>query len=183
VTVTTGSEQVSTAPILDNFCVQQGAEEITAVAPLTGIQGSTEVVTITGSATNFLAGVTTVSFGDPNFQVGQITVNSPTSLSVPVAITTSASTGFKTVTVSTYGQVAQQVYSFTVTPGVGTLNEAIPNQSQQGVQNLNVELVGQYTHFSSQSTATFGIRSVMSATRKSSPTSTSIPSPTPVAAW
>jgi hypothetical protein len=155
-TVTTGSQQVSTAPILDNFCVTQGAEEITAVSPLSGIQGSTETVTITGSATNFLQGVTTVSFGDPNFNVGEVTVNSPTSLTVPVAITTSASTGFKTITATTYGQVASQVYSFTVSPGVGTLNEAIPNQAEQGVQNLTVRLIGQYTHFDALSTATFG---------------------------
>ena len=42
--------------------------------------------------------VAQVSFGDPNFAVGQITVNSPTSLTVPVAVSTSASTGFKNVT-------------------------------------------------------------------------------------
>jgi hypothetical protein len=155
-TITTGSEQVSTAPIQDNFCVAQGAEEITGVAPLTGRQGSTETVTITGSATNFVPGVTAVSFGDPNFQVGEIMVSSATSLTVPVGISTSATTGFKTVTVTTYGQIASQQYSFTVKPGVGTLNEAIPNQAEQGVQNLTVQLLGQYTNFSQLSTATFG---------------------------
>ncbi|MGA3080138.1 MAG: Ig-like domain-containing protein, partial [Terracidiphilus sp.] len=169
-TVTTGTEQVSTTQTPDdeyNFCIQQGAEEITAVSPLSGIQGSTEAVTITGSATNFIAGVTAVSFGDPNFQVGEITVNSPTSLTAPVAITTSASTGFKNITVTTFGQVASQMYSFTVEPGVGTLNEAIPNQAEQGapivtsptcstLPSCMIRLIGQYTHFDSLSTATFG---------------------------
>lgn len=154
--ITTGSEQVSTAPNNVNYCVSQGAEQINSVSPLSGIQGSTETLTITGAATNFLPGVTQVSFGDANFQVGQINVTSPTSLTVPVAISTAASTGYKTITVTTYGQVASQQYSFTVTPGVATLNEAIPNQAQQGVQNLDVHLVGQYSHFSAQSTATFG---------------------------
>jgi hypothetical protein len=155
-TITSGNEQVSTAPIEDNFCVAQGAQQITSVTPLQGIQGSTEVLTITGSQTNFLEGQTQVSFGDSNFQVGEITVNSTTSLSVPVAITTSATTGFKNVTVTTYGQVASQQYSFTVLPGVGTLNEAIPNQYEQGVQNETVRLIGQYTHLDAESTATFG---------------------------
>jgi hypothetical protein len=159
ITVTTGSEQVTGIP--GEFCVQQGAEQIANVSPLSGIQGSTETITITGSVTNFEQGVTQVSFGDPNFQVGQITVNSPTSLSAPVAITTSASTGFKRVTVTTLGQVATQQYSFTVSPGVATLNEAIPNQAEQGAPlsgqpPLVVRLLGQYSHFSSSSTATFG---------------------------
>jgi hypothetical protein len=150
-------EQVSTNPgTIGNFCVAQGTEQITGVLPLTGVQGSTETLAITGSATNFVAGVTTVSFNDPNFQVGEITVNSPTSLSVPVGISTAASTGFKLVTASTYGQTATQQFSFTVTPGVAILTEANPYQAEQGIQNLDVILTGQYSHFSSLSTATFG---------------------------
>jgi hypothetical protein len=169
-TVTTGTEQVSTSQTPDseyNFCVGQGAEEITSVSPLVAIQGSSLPVTITGSATNFIAGVTSVSFGDGNFQVGQITVNSPTSLTASVAVTTSASTGFKNISVQTFGQVASQSYGFTVSPGVGTLNEAIPNQAEQGapiitsptcavLPNCMIRLIGQYTHFDGLSTATFG---------------------------
>jgi len=161
-TVTTGNEQVFTdPPVLNNFCVSQGAEQITSVSPLQGVQGSTLQVTIVGSATNFVAGETQVSFGDPNFQVGQINVVDATHLTVPVAITTSATTGFKTVTVTTLGQIATQQYSFTVDPGVGTLNEALPNQAEQGAPlasnpPLVIRLIGQYTHFDSASTATFG---------------------------
>jgi len=168
ITITTGSQQVGGLP--GNFCVTQGAEEITNVTPLDGVQGTTETVTITGSDTNFLPGVTQVSFGDPNFHVGQITVNSSTSLTVPVAITTSATTGFKTVTVTTYGQIAQQQYSFTVIPGVATLNEAIPDQLEQGVQTQVVRLIGQYSHFSSSSTATFGAGITVNSIAYVSPT-------------
>ena len=171
-TVTTGTQQVvssnppgGVAP--SYFCVTQGGEEITNVTSLMTPQGSTLPITITGSATNFIQGVTQVSFNDGNFQVGEITVNSPTSLTVPVAVSTAASTGFKTVTVSTYGQVASQVYSFTVSPSVATLNEAIPNQAEQGAPIITsptcstlpyctIRLIGQYSHFSSLSTATFG---------------------------
>ncbi|MGB6726774.1 MAG: choice-of-anchor D domain-containing protein, partial [Terracidiphilus sp.] len=101
VTTPTANEQVSTSPIQDNFCVSQGAEEITSVSSLSGSQGSTQTVSITGSATNFVEGETTVSFGDPNFQVGVATVNGPTSLTVPVSVSTAATPGFKTVTVTT----------------------------------------------------------------------------------
>jgi hypothetical protein len=169
-TITTGTVQEAGSTNNNDaglFCVSQGAEEITSVLPLETIQGSTTSVTILGSATNFLAGVTQVSFGDPNFAVGEIVVNSLTSLTVPVAVSTSATHGFKTVTVTTYGQVASQQYAFTVSPGVGTLNEAIPNQAEQGAPIITsptcstlpscmVRLIGQYTHFSSASTATFG---------------------------
>ena len=161
VTVTTGSEQVSTDPVNDPFCVQQGAEEITSLSPLAGIQGSTLVLTVTGSATHFTAGITQVAFDDAGFQVGQITVTSPTSLSVPVGLSTTTTTGYKNVTVSTLGEVARQQFSFTITPGVATLNEAIPNQAEQGAPlsgqpPLVVRLMGQYSHFSSSTTATFG---------------------------
>jgi hypothetical protein len=170
-TVTTGTEQVSTDPnVTGNLCVSLGVEQITSVSPLAGIQGSTEVLTINGSGTNFVAGVTTVSFGDPNFQAGQVTVTSPTSLTVPVGISTAATTGFKLVTVQTYGQVASKQFSFTVTAGVGVLTEANPYQAPQGAQHQDVILTGQYTHFSSASTATFGAGIVVNSVTLTSPT-------------
>lgn len=153
ITVTTGTEQVTGLPGV--FCVAQGAAQITNVQPNAGVQGSTEVVTVTGSATHFTPGVTTANFG-PGINVGNVTVNSPTSATVALAITTAAPTGFQTATLTTLGEVATQQYAFTVSPGVATLNEADPNQAEQGVQNLNVHLIGQYSHFSASSTATFG---------------------------
>ena len=175
VTTPTANEQVSTSPIQDNFCVSQGAEEITSVSSLSGSQGSTQTVSITGSATNFVEGETTVSFGDPNFQVGVATVNGPTSLTVPVSVSTAATPGFKTVTVTTLGQVASQQYAFTVLPTVAELTEADPYQAEQGQQlyqtpaaaGINVVLTGQYTHFSPESTATFGAGIVVNSVTQS----------------
>jgi hypothetical protein len=158
ITITTGTEQV-TSPI-GSFCVTQGPASISNVSPAIGVQGSTETVYITGSFTNFIKGVTTVSFNDGGINVGQVTVTDSTHLSVPIAVTTSSSTGYKTVTAITYGEVASQQYAFTVSPGVATLNEAIPNQGEQGAplgsKPLVVQLIGQYSHFNGQTTATFG---------------------------
>jgi hypothetical protein len=152
ITITTGSEQVS---LPGTFCVTQGAAEITNVNPSTGLQQTTETVTVTGSATHFKQGVTTANFGT-GINVSNVTVSGPTSATVALAITNAAPTGFTTVTMTTLGEVATQQYGFRVGPTVATLNEAIPNQAEQGVQNLNVHLIGQYSHFSSLSTATFG---------------------------
>ena len=156
-TITTGAEQVS---IPGNFCVGRGPAQVTQVYPPIGAQGTTESVTITGSGTNWVNGITTANFG-AGINVGNVTVNSPTSATVALAITQQAPTGYTTVTMTTLGEVAQQVFAFQVTPNVATLNEAIPNIAEQGAPlagqpTLNIHLIGQYSHFSTLSTATFG---------------------------
>ncbi len=152
ITITTDSEQVS---LPGTFCVTQGPAEITSVSPASGLQGSTETVTVTGSATHFEQGVTTANFGS-GVNVSNVTVTGPTSATVALGITTTAPSGFQTVTMTTLGEVASQQYGFTVGPAVAELTEAIPNQAEQGVQNLTVQLIGQYSNFSALSTATFG---------------------------
>jgi LEA14-like dessication related protein len=171
-TVTTGTVQVAgntppsgVAP--SYFCVAQGAEEITNVSPNSALQQSSGTVTITGSATDFQPGISLVSFGDSGINTGTVTVNSTTSLTVPITVSTTSTVGYHTVTVTTLGEVASQVYAFSVVPGVATLNEAIPNQAEQGAPistsptcstqpYCTVRLIGQYSHFSNLSTATFG---------------------------
>jgi hypothetical protein len=171
-TVTTGTTQVAgNAPPSgvspSYFCVSQGAEEITNVSPNTFAQGTSGTVNITGSATYFEPGVSLVSFGDSNITTGTVAVSTHTSLSVPIAVSTSATVGYHTVTVTTLGEVASQVYGFTVSPNVATLNEAIPNQAEQGAPIITsptcstlpscmIRLLGQYSHFNASSTATFG---------------------------
>jgi hypothetical protein len=155
-TITSGSEQVESSMINDNFCVSTGAQEITGVSPNATPQGSSLQVTITGSQTNFLAGQTQVSFGDAGIVAGVPTNVTSTSMVVPLVVSTSATPGYHNVTVTTYGQIATQVDAFTVAPSVAKLTEAIPDQAEQGVQNLAVRLIGQYSHFTTKSTATFG---------------------------
>jgi hypothetical protein len=152
ITITTGSEQ-ETLP--GTFCVGRGPAQVTLVNPALGVQGSTETVAITGSETHWVAGETVASF-EGGINVGNVTVTSPTTATVALAVTTAAPTGFSNVTMTTLGEIATQQFAFQVTPGVATLNEAIPNQAEQGVQNLNVHLIGQYSHFNANSTATFG---------------------------
>ncbi len=152
ITITTGSEQES---LPGTFCVGKGPAAVTVVNPAVGVQGSTETVEISGSDTHWVAGETVASF-EGGINVGNVTVTSPTTATVALAVTTAAPTGFSNVTMTTLGEVATQQFAFQVTPGVATLNEAIPNQAEQGVQNLNVHLVGQYSHFNANSTATFG---------------------------
>ncbi|MGP8253373.1 MAG: choice-of-anchor D domain-containing protein, partial [Terracidiphilus sp.] len=155
-TITSGSEQVSSSQINDNLCASAGAQEITGVSPNAAGQDSSLQVTITGAQTNFLAGQTQVSFNDSGIQVGVPIVNSLTSLTVPIVVTATATPGLHNVTVTTYGQIATQADAFTADPSVAQLTGAIPYQAEQGVQGLKVRLMGQYTHFSAASTATFG---------------------------
>jgi len=169
-TLTTGNEQVSTGAITDNFCVAQGAEQINSVTPAQGVQGSSEIVTIVGSATDFVNGETQVSFGDSGITFGTVNVVNQTTLTVPVGISTSAAVGFHTATVTTLGEVATEQFAFTVSPGVATLNEAKPNQAEQGVQNLTVKLTGQYSHFNSNSTVTMGAGITIVSVTNVSPT-------------
>jgi hypothetical protein len=185
-TVTTGTTQVvGNAPPSgvspSYFCVSQGAEEITSVSPNTFAQGTSGTANITGSATYFEPGVTLVSFGDSSISSGTVSVNSHTSLSVPIAVSTTSTVGYHTVTVTTLGEVASQVYGFTVSPNVATLNEAIPNQAEQGAPIITsptcatlpscmIRLLGQYSHFNSLSTATFGAGITVQSVSYVSPT-------------
>ena len=77
--------------------------------------------------------------------------------------------------------MASQLYSFTVSPSVATLNEAIPNQAEQGapivtsptcstLPTCTVRLIGQYSHFSNLSTATFGAGITVDSVTYISPT-------------
>jgi hypothetical protein len=172
ITITTGTvQETGTAGI---FCVAQGAAQLTGVTPNSGEQGSTESVTVTGSATHFVNGETTAYFG-PGINVGTVTVTSPTSANISIAVTTAAPTGFTNVTLTTLGEVATQQFAFTVSPGVATLNEAIPNQAEQGAPlsgqpPLVVRLIGQYSHFNAQSTATFGTGITVQSVAYVSPT-------------
>lgn len=151
-TVTTGTEQVTLA---SQLCVQAGAAVVTDVNPGGAGQGQTLTVTVTGQNTHFTAGLTTADFG-AGINVSNVTVTSPTSAQVDLAVTSSAANGYRTATLRTLGETASKSLAFVVGAGQPTLNQAAPNSGQQG-EALTVRLIGQFTHWTQgTTTATFG---------------------------
>jgi Quinohemoprotein amine dehydrogenase, alpha subunit domain III len=151
-TVTTGTEQVT---LPNQLCVQAGAAVLTTVSPNAAPQGSTLTVQVTGQNTHFTAGLTTATFGG-GINTSNVTVTSPTTASVDLAVSTQAASGFRTATLTTLGESASLALAFNVGPNTPTLNSAAPFSGQPG-QSLTVRLLGQYTHWvQGGTTVTFG---------------------------
>jgi hypothetical protein len=127
------------------------APVLSAVAPGSGVQGSSVQVTLTGS--NFQSGAT-VAIGGTGVTAGNVAVISSTQITAVFTIAASAATGARSVTVTTAaGTSAPQ--SFTVTaataPGPPTLTSLNPNSGSRGTV-LNVTLSG--TNFTSPASVT-----------------------------
>ena len=120
--------------------------------PSSAHQGSATTVVVTGSATTF-GPTTTVSFG-ADITAGAISVNGPTSLSVPIVLDNVAATGQRTVTITTGAQVVTG--TFTVVAGVPVVTVINPNTIQP-TQTENVAITGAFTNWVSGTTqANFG---------------------------
>ena len=153
VTMTTNSE-VAVGNGL--FTVLAGVPQIVTVAPNTIGVGTTQPVTITGSFTNFQAGISQVTFSGNGITTGAVTVTSATSLQVPVTVMAGATPGARTVTVTTNTEVATLVGGFTVSSGLPAISVINPNV---GVPNstVTVNITGAYTSFAANNTqANFG---------------------------
>lgn len=74
---------------------------ITSATPSAVLPGGTQNVSITGVATHFVNGTTTVSVSGTGVTTGAATVTSPTTLTVPISASTGAALGSRTVTVTT----------------------------------------------------------------------------------
>jgi RHS repeat-associated protein len=110
--VTTGSE-IAFAP--NAFVVSAGTLTLVSVNPNSATQGQQNVsVTITGQLTNFVQGTSTVSFGAAGVTVNSVTVASWTSLTANISLAANATTGSRTVTVTTGAEVASLANGFTV---------------------------------------------------------------------
>jgi hypothetical protein len=116
VTITTGAQVVTTT-----FTVIAGVPAVTVINPNTIQPTQTESVSVTGVFTNWVSGTTKANFG-PGIAVGgaaagtfgPVTVNSPTTLTASL-VTSSATTGFRTVQIQTGSQ------TLTVTNGMDVL--------------------------------------------------------------
>ena len=150
VTVTTG---VEVATLVSGFTVTVGTPVLTQVNPNNGQQGQQSLfVAVTGLFTHLVQGTTTASFG-AGITVASLTVNSATSAIAVINLSTSATAGARTVTLTTGGEVATLANGFTVTAGIPVLTQVNPNNGQQGQQNLSVAVTGQFTHFVQGTTA------------------------------
>src|SRR4029077_4798597 len=133
--------------------VTAGTPAITLVNPSSGQQGAGSVpVTITGNFTHFSA-ASVVSFGNTAVTAsGPVGTPTATSLTVNVSITGAAALGATSVTVTTGAEVVTQTNGFTVTAGTPAITSVNPNTGQQGINNLNVAIAGQFTHWVQGST-------------------------------
>jgi large repetitive protein len=122
------------------------------LSPTSAHQGSSETIVITGTSTNF-GPTTTVNFG-ADITTGTVSVNGPTSASVPITIDNVAATGQRNVTITTGSQVVTA--TFTVVAGVPTVTMIAPNTIQPA-QTESVTITGAFTSWVSGTTkANFG---------------------------
>ena len=152
VSVSTGTEIVSA---LNAFNVLPGLPMMSSVDPNVGTQGQSLTVVLNGLFTSFSQGVTTVSFGS-GIAVGTVTVNGPTLASVPITIGPAASTGPRSVTVTTGSEIVTLSNGFTVMAGAPVITVISPNVGSPN-SNLTVQITGQFTNFQQGVTvASFG---------------------------
>jgi len=144
VTLTTGSE-VATLP--GGFAINPGTPAILTATPNGGQQGQQNLsVTMTGQFTHWIQGVTTANFG-PGITVVSLNVSSVTAATAVLSIDPSAATGTRDITLTTSTEVATLASGFDVSNGTPVLVSVNPNTGQQGQQNLQVTITGQFTHF------------------------------------
>ena len=149
VTLTTGSEIVT---LPSGFGITASAPAITQINPNTGQQAQQNLqIAITGQSTHFAQGTTTANFG-ASVTVASLTVNSPTSATALLNIDPAAAGGARDVTLSTGSEVVTASNGFTITNGTPVITLVSPNSSPQGLQNLSVNITGQFTHFAQGTT-------------------------------
>ena len=156
---------IETFSLPNVLSVTPGAAVITYVSPTSGNQGTTKNVSITGQSTHFQNGVSQAvmtSGSCPAYwatlvdvNVASVVVTDATHATLSVAVSTNAPTGLRTLCVYTQGEIATYGNAFTVLPGTPTLNGVSPVSGTQG-STQTLTILGQFTHWGSSTTATFG---------------------------
>jgi uncharacterized repeat protein (TIGR01451 family) len=161
VVVTTGNEVAS---LTGGFEVQTGAPVVTSASPLSAHQNDTSDVLVTAAYTHFTQGLTAASFGG-GIVVNAVTVNSATQATVNVTVLPAASTGSRTITMSTPGDAnALGVGAFTVLAGLPQIQSLTPNAGAQATTQT-VTIAGLFTNFQTGvSQVTFGGNGVTAGT-------------------
>jgi urease gamma subunit len=129
------------ATLTGAFSVVNPTPTITGISPTGGERGSVLSVTITGS--QFISGVTTVSFG-ADVTVSSVVVRSPAEIQANITVSPTASLGARTVTVTNPapgGGSASLSSAFTVGNPVPTIVSITPVSAGRGSM-LNVTVIG-----------------------------------------
>jgi hypothetical protein len=122
------------------------------VIPTSAHQGSSQTIVITGSNTSF-GPTTAVNFG-ADITVGTVSVNGPTSASVPITIDNVAALGQRNVTITTGSQAVTAPFTLVAgVPAVALINA----NTIQPTQAESVTITGAFTNWASgTTTANFG---------------------------
>jgi hypothetical protein len=124
------------------FTINNPAPTVTSLSPAAGNRGETsKEIIVTGS--NFISGVTTVSFG-PDITVNSITVMKTTQLSANITISASAAIGDRDVSVTNTfpgGGTATLARAFRVNHPIPTLTSIAPASGNR-LQTLDVVFTG-----------------------------------------
>jgi large repetitive protein len=120
--------------------------------PTSAHQGSSETIVITGNNTHFSSS-TTLNFG-ANITTGTITVDGPTSLSVPITVAASAAIGSRNISATTGAEVASGTFS--IVAGVPQVTQINPSNIGT-TASLAVNVTGAFTSWTGGTTkANFG---------------------------
>ncbi len=108
------------------------------VAPATAKQGATLDVTITGTDTNFVNGVSVASFSGTDIKVNSTSVSSPTTAVANITIAPGATFGARDVTVTTGTEIVTCPGAFTIEDASSENNiTAFTIPSQVGTTTIN----------------------------------------------
>jgi hypothetical protein len=141
VSVSNGAPGGGSTTLNNAFTIGNPAPTLASASPATGVRGETVNVILTG--TNFIAGVSTVSFGS-GITVDSSTVNSATQMTVHITISLDAALGARDVSVvnpAPSGGTTVLSGGFTVSNPAPTLASITPTSGSRG-QTLNVTVTG-----------------------------------------
>ncbi len=163
-----GNEEVVSE--INGFTVSPGIAAIATVGSSTDQeahqfaiqQGQILTFMLTGSATHWLQGETTVSMGS-DVAVSQLSVIDPTHISLQIAVSYTATLGFRAVTATTSGEIASSFSdAVNVTAAQATMLNITPTTGAQGT-TVTIQVNGIGTHWTStasnpanNTTASFG---------------------------
>ncbi|MBM4161892.1 MAG: T9SS type A sorting domain-containing protein [Ignavibacteria bacterium] len=141
VTVTHPAPGGGTTTLTGAFTIGNPVPTLSGASPNTGARGQTMSVTLSG--TNFINGVTSVSFGS-GITVNSTTISSITEATVNISIALDAALGSRDISVTNAapgGGTATVTGAFTVVNPAPTLASITPTSGNRG-QTLNVTVTG-----------------------------------------